>query len=75
MAAEDIMDLVTYFEDDPPSQPQIDLLLKWGYEVPETKEEATQTISHELEFRQNRGWRDDDHDGVAQCNDDTPYED
>jgi hypothetical protein len=49
-------------EADPPTERQINILYRFGLEAPETKDEATRIISSELEYRQNRGWREEGDD-------------
>lgn len=62
MAMDNWFDLIAYVDEDPPTVKQVDLLHKWGYETPETKDEASKTIAAELEYRRNRGWREEEDD-------------
>lgn len=62
MSAADVMDLDTILEEPSPTERQIELLLRWGFEIPETKGEATRIISDELGYKRNRGWKEDDYD-------------
>lgn len=54
------IDLDSLTDSEGPTDRQIDLLHKWGYDSPETKEQATRIISSELEYRKNRGWREEE---------------
>lgn len=59
------VDLTALTDPEEPTQPQVDLLLKLGLGVPETKEEASRMITEELEYRREKrfDWLEDEDAG------------